>query len=415
MRRAGWRLSARLFAAAAASKLQFPPRVACATALAALALSCSPPLALADAAAPAAAHATAKWRVFTNRGRDLVAAGQLEEAEAFLRRALAEAASGFGEVDPHYAAALHNLADCLRLRGCHAEAAPLFARAVAVLRGGPNRAALGAALLHQAECLLAVGQSGASRCALAEALSEFEATLGRAHAQTLAAMAALAELALAQGATQDAAALALEAAQRCAREGDGSAALSARAAALCRRAGERDTAALLRRDALRRAEGLGDCAAHAAAAAALADSLRPLPDAAEAAEEEALLRTAVKMSAQALGQAHPVTAARRRRLADALLERGAADDDALGEATALLDAALAPLQRAAAASPRAALELAALRLARARALACRGRADAEELRAAGHALAHAGPGGAAAALRARLAQRLRETEDAGRQ
>ena len=78
-------------------------------------------------------RATAKWRVFTDIGRDLVSKGELNDGERYLRRALVEARAGFGPADAHTAAALNNLAELHRLRQQWDEAVPLYEEALAVL------------------------------------------------------------------------------------------------------------------------------------------------------------------------------------------------------------------------------------------------------------------------------------------
>ena len=86
------------------------------------------------AAYPTAANkSTAQWRVYTDIGRDLSARGRLDEAGRYLRRALAEAKAGFGEDDPHVAAARNNLAELYRLQRRWDEAEALYTQAAAAL------------------------------------------------------------------------------------------------------------------------------------------------------------------------------------------------------------------------------------------------------------------------------------------
>ena len=77
----------------------------------------------------AANKSTAQWRVYTDVARDLSSRGLEVAAGVYLRRALAEARAGFGEEDPHVAAARNNLAELYRLQrrfdddgGCHGAA-----------------------------------------------------------------------------------------------------------------------------------------------------------------------------------------------------------------------------------------------------------------------------------------------------
>ena len=58
--------------------------------------------------------------------RSLTLQGRTEEAERYFVRALAAAKAGFGECDPHVAAASNNLAELLRLQRRFADAAPLY-------------------------------------------------------------------------------------------------------------------------------------------------------------------------------------------------------------------------------------------------------------------------------------------------
>ena len=52
--------------------------------------------------------------------------GQHQEASQYLARALQEARAGFGQGDPHVAAACHNLAEAHRLMRQYLEAEPLY-------------------------------------------------------------------------------------------------------------------------------------------------------------------------------------------------------------------------------------------------------------------------------------------------
>ena len=96
----------------------------------------------------AANKSTAQWRVYTDVARDLSSRGDLEAAGVYLRRALAEAKAGFGEDDPHVAAARNNLAELYRLQRRFDEAEKLYAVAAAALEKhyGPSHPAAGAAV-----------------------------------------------------------------------------------------------------------------------------------------------------------------------------------------------------------------------------------------------------------------------------
>ncbi len=80
--------------------------------------------------------ATAQWRVYTDRGRELLGKGRASDAESFLVRALATAREGFGEDEPHVASACNNLAELYRLQQRHAEAEPLYREVCRCISGG---------------------------------------------------------------------------------------------------------------------------------------------------------------------------------------------------------------------------------------------------------------------------------------
>ena len=113
---------------------------------------------------------TAKWRVYTDRAAGLVRERRLEEAQAFLFKAVELAASGFGPADPHSAAALHNAAECCRLRRDTACAVQYYGRAADVFRScRPDGPELGTALSHLGAALLAHGQTAQAGVAAREA------------------------------------------------------------------------------------------------------------------------------------------------------------------------------------------------------------------------------------------------------
>ena len=317
-------------------------------------------------------HSTAKWRVYTDRAAGLVREHKLEEAQAFLFKAVELASSGFGANDPHTAAALHNAAECCRLRHDTACAVQFYGRAVDVFRscrpGGPE---LGTALSHLAAALLAHGQAAEAGVAATEALGHLETALGDAHPASLQARSLLASVAASQGRHADSAAIMVDVASRAGHEGGH---FIAKAAVACETAGLHSQAVGFRRELLRRAEeGAEDGGGHARAAAAgvgLAECLMKGGDRKgnkEGKEAVALLRNAVSTSESLFGREHPLVAARKRRLADALVQlhehspgaesAAAAAAAAKEEAHALLAAALPPLRKAAESSAAAAEEL----------------------------------------------------------
>eukprot|EP00898_Chlorokybus_atmophyticus_P009122 jgi/Chlat1/9210/Chrsp97S08411 len=98
---------------------------------------------------PAASNShTARWRVYTDVGTDLFSQGRLGEAERYLTRALQEARDGFGDADPHVAAACNNLAELYRVQKDYDKAEPLYREAIERLTTacGPSHQSLGLAL-----------------------------------------------------------------------------------------------------------------------------------------------------------------------------------------------------------------------------------------------------------------------------
>ncbi|EPS69849.1 hypothetical protein M569_04914, partial [Genlisea aurea] len=76
---------------------------------------------------------TAKWRMFTDSGRDYFLQGNIEQAERFFESALQEAREGFGDRDPHVAAACNNLAEIYKINKKVDRAEPLYAEAIKIL------------------------------------------------------------------------------------------------------------------------------------------------------------------------------------------------------------------------------------------------------------------------------------------
>ncbi|MCO5604188.1 hypothetical protein L7F22_058359 [Adiantum nelumboides] len=77
---------------------------------------------------------TARWRIFTDKARDLCRQGSLDNAENYFHRALEEAKLGFGEEDPHVASCYNNLAELFRMKKEYDKAGPLYLEAVKRLR-----------------------------------------------------------------------------------------------------------------------------------------------------------------------------------------------------------------------------------------------------------------------------------------
>ena len=86
-----------------------------------------------QAAAEDNKHATAKWRVFTDRARELHLQGRIEEARELFKRAAVEAEKGFGAGDEHIAASYQNLAELLRINREFDQAEDLYLKAIKLL------------------------------------------------------------------------------------------------------------------------------------------------------------------------------------------------------------------------------------------------------------------------------------------
>ena len=143
----------------------------------------------------AANKSTAQWRVYTDVARDLSSRGDLEAAGVYLRRALAEARAGFGEEDPHVAAARNNLAELYRLQRRFDEAEKLYAVAAAALEKhyGPSHPAAGAAVHNLAGCKLSRGDFAGAYRAYAAAAAKKKKALGANHPDYAATLFHMAE------------------------------------------------------------------------------------------------------------------------------------------------------------------------------------------------------------------------------
>ena len=172
--------------------------------------------------------ATAKWRVFTDRGRELFQQGRADEAEGFLSRAVDEARRGFGEGDGHVAAAYQNLAELLRLRGDLERAEGFYLQALRILEAGAApgalggaggspfpkqttavnesvaQAALGAAQHNVAGFYLVKGDLRQARAYYERALATKAQALGPRHQECASTSAHLAEVLRRQGEREDA-------------------------------------------------------------------------------------------------------------------------------------------------------------------------------------------------------------------
>eukprot|EP00850_Spirogloea_muscicola_P010554 SM000062S19940 [mRNA] locus=s62:513530:518568:- [translate_table: standard] len=91
---------------------------------------------------------TARWRVFTDTGREMFTQGRWTEAEKYFAGAIEEAKLGFGDKDPHVASSYNNLAELYRLRREYKQAEPLYLEAVQRMEAatGPQSQSVGLAL-----------------------------------------------------------------------------------------------------------------------------------------------------------------------------------------------------------------------------------------------------------------------------
>ena len=133
--------------------------------------------------------------MYTDVARDLSSRGDLEAAGVYLRRALAEAKAGFGEDDPHVAAARNNLAELYRLQRRFDEAEKLYAVAAAALEKhyGPSHPAAGAAVHNLAGCKLSRGDFAGAYAAYADAAAKKAEALGPNHPDYAATLFHMAE------------------------------------------------------------------------------------------------------------------------------------------------------------------------------------------------------------------------------
>ena len=157
-------------------------------------------------APPTSNKSTAQWRIYTDMGRGLVQEKKYDEARRYLERALLEAKKGFGEKDPHVAAALNNLAELNRIERKWGESESLFAQALEILREafGETHPAVGTALHNLAGCRLAQDDVDGAYNLYAKSLERKEATLGINHPEYATTLYHMAEVLCRNGRKSDA-------------------------------------------------------------------------------------------------------------------------------------------------------------------------------------------------------------------
>eukprot|EP00271_Cylindrocystis_brebissonii_P011036 TRINITY_DN2771_c0_g2_i2.p1 TRINITY_DN2771_c0_g2~~TRINITY_DN2771_c0_g2_i2.p1 ORF type:complete len:615 (-),score=121.27 TRINITY_DN2771_c0_g2_i2:34-1878(-) len=149
---------------------------------------------------------TAKWRVYTDRGRDNYTEGNLEGAERYFLRAVEEAKEGFGPDDPHVASACNNLAEVYRVQKKYAQAEPLYLEAVERLKAsmGPQSQSVGFALHNLAAVYLVQRQFDKARTCYEDALKVKEGALGMTHPEYANTLFHLGEVLRLQGNAREA-------------------------------------------------------------------------------------------------------------------------------------------------------------------------------------------------------------------
>uniref|UniRef100_A0A7I4B6M8 Kinesin light chain n=1 Tax=Physcomitrium patens TaxID=3218 RepID=A0A7I4B6M8_PHYPA len=149
---------------------------------------------------------TARWRIYTDMGRDLFSQGRLDEAEKYFVRALEEAKKGFGDRDPHVASSCNNLAELYRMRKEYAKAEPLFLESVQRLEQalGPMHESVAFALHNLAGTYLQQHNYELARTCYERSLKIKERKLGPNHPEYANTMFHLAEVLRLQGNNVDA-------------------------------------------------------------------------------------------------------------------------------------------------------------------------------------------------------------------
>ncbi|KAK1287565.1 hypothetical protein QJS10_CPB19g01485 [Acorus calamus] len=126
---------------------------------------------------------TVKWRIFTDKGRELFLQGKLDDAETCFSSALREAREGFGERDPHVASSCNNLAELYRVKRAFDKAEPLYLEAIRILEESfnPEDIRVGAALHNLGQFYVAQRKLEEARVCYERALKIKGRVLGYAH------------------------------------------------------------------------------------------------------------------------------------------------------------------------------------------------------------------------------------------
>ncbi|XP_058752330.1 uncharacterized protein LOC131625490 isoform X3 [Vicia villosa] len=129
---------------------------------------------------------TAKWRVFTDKGRELFLEGKFDDAERLFLAAIQEAKEGFGEQDPHVASACNNLvAEMYRVKKAFDKAEPLYLEAIKILEEsfGPDDVRVAVAVHNLGQFYLGQRMLDKAQVSYERALKIKRRVLGYGHSE----------------------------------------------------------------------------------------------------------------------------------------------------------------------------------------------------------------------------------------
>ncbi|CAJ2640699.1 unnamed protein product [Trifolium pratense] len=149
---------------------------------------------------------TAKWRVFTDKGRELFLQGKLDDAERLFVAAIQEAKEGFGEQDPHVASACNNLAELYRVKKAFDKAEPLYLEAIKILEEsfGPDDVRVAVAVHNLGQFYVGQRMLEKARVSYERALKIKRRVLGYGHSECSDTMYQIGMVLYLQGKERDA-------------------------------------------------------------------------------------------------------------------------------------------------------------------------------------------------------------------
>ncbi|XP_012572004.1 uncharacterized protein [Cicer arietinum] len=152
---------------------------------------------------------TAKWRVFTDKARELFLQGKLNDAERLFLSAIQEAKEGFGEQDPHVASACNNLAELYRVKKAFDKAEPLYLEAIKILEEsfGPDDVRVAVAVHNLGQFYLGQRMLEKARVSYERALKIKRRVLGYEHSECSDTMYQIGMVLYLEGKEKDAEAL----------------------------------------------------------------------------------------------------------------------------------------------------------------------------------------------------------------